>query len=120
MLCQFTGSRSSCPRSSEDSDIRSLSQTCSQSLRTLSPVGSSVGLPVYFVDDGFLLAVILLLFAHFADKLRLRWPFILAGLLSSAVGYGINISNASNGAKYFGTFLCVTGVYSSSPGIVAW
>jgi hypothetical protein len=72
------------------------------------------------VNDDCLLAVILLSFAHFSDKLRLGWPFILAGLLSCAVGFGINISDASNGAKYFGTFLCVAGSYSALPGILAW
>ena len=65
-------------------------------------------------------AIVLLAFAHFSDKLRLRWPFVLAGLLSSAVGYGINISNAPVGVKYFGVFLCVTRSYSSVPGIYAW
>jgi len=64
--------------------------------------------------------IILLLFSHFSDKLRLRWPFVLASLLSSAVGFSINISDASNGAKYFGTFLCVAGSYSSVPGMIVW
>jgi hypothetical protein len=65
-------------------------------------------------------AIVLLFSAHFSDKLRLRWPFILAGLLSSAVGFGIDISNASIGVKYFGVFLCVTGSYSAVPGLLAW
>jgi len=30
------------------------------------------------------------------------------------------MSNASNGVKYFGTFLCVAGSYSSLPGTIAW
>jgi hypothetical protein len=79
----------------------------------------AVQLQVHSSDD-FLLAIVLLTFAHFADKLRLRWPFLLAGLLASAVGFSINISNASNGAKYFGIFLCVAGSYSSLPGVSAW
>jgi len=64
--------------------------------------------------------IVLLCFAHFSDKLRLRWPFVLASLLFCAVGFSINISSASIGAKYFGTFLCVAGSYSALPGIVAW
>jgi len=64
--------------------------------------------------------IVLLLFAHFSDKLRLRWPFVLAGLVSCVVGFGINISNTSNGVKYFGTFLCVAGSHSSIPGAIAW
>ena len=68
----------------------------------------------------FSLAIVSLLFSHFADKLKLRWPFILASNLSCAVGFGINISNASVGVKYVGTFFCVIGSYSSTPGYVAW
>ena len=64
--------------------------------------------------------IFLLLSAHFSDKLKLRWPFVLAGFLSSAVGFSINLSNASTGVKYFGTFLCVAGSYSCSPGVIAW
>jgi hypothetical protein len=71
-------------------------------------------------SDDLLLAIVSLLFAHFADKLRLRWPFILASLLSCAVGFGINVSDTSNGAKYFGTFLAVAGCYSATPGFIAW
>lgn len=36
------------------------------------------------------------------------------------IGYAINISNAHNGAKYFGTFLCVGGSYGAFPGVVTW
>jgi len=64
--------------------------------------------------------IVSLLFAHFSDKLRLRWPFLLASLLFCAVGFSINFSNASNAVKYFGTFLCVAGPYSATPGFVAW
>jgi len=118
-LIQFTGSPFSCPRSSEDLAIQLPFQTFSQFLLMPSRVSK-------IPDDHtaliiiFSLAIVLLFFAYFSDKLRLRWPFVLAGLLSSAVGFAINISNASNGVKYFGTFLCVAGTYSSSPGIVAW
>jgi len=80
-----------------------------------TPVSSLLTVPPYAVA-----AIVLLFFAHFSDKLRLRWPFIFAGLLTSAVGFSINISNVSTGTKYFGTFLCVIGSYSSSPGVVAW
>lgn len=75
-----------------------------------SKVPTAVPFPVIF----------LLLSAHFSDKLGSRWPFIFAGFLSSAAGFSINLSNAPIGAKYFGTFLCVAGAYSSSPGVLAW
>ena len=100
-------------------DIRLPFRRSSPSPHMSSRVSSSVKLPVH-PNDEFLLAIVLLFFAHYSDKLKLRWPFIFAGLLCSAVGFAINISDAPNGVKYFGTFLCVTGTYSSLPGIVAW
>ena len=117
---QFTEFLSSYPRSSEDLDTRSQSQTSSLFHHMSSLVSLSRKQPDYHADDSSVPAIILLAFAYFSDKLRLRWPFILAGLLSSAVGFAINISNASHGVKYFGTFLCVAGSYSATPGIVAW
>ncbi|KZP00222.1 MFS general substrate transporter [Calocera viscosa TUFC12733] len=64
--------------------------------------------------------IVLLTFAYFSDRHGIRSPFILAGHLMLAIGFGINISNASSGAKYFGTFLCVAGSYAPFPGVVAW
>jgi hypothetical protein len=68
----------------------------------------------------FILAITLYVFAHFSDKLKMRSPFILAGLLMCLIGFSINISNAHNGVKYFGTFLVVAGAYAPFPGVVAW
>jgi len=64
--------------------------------------------------------ILLLIFAHFSDKYRVRSPFILAGLTLMLIGFAIQISDASPGAKYFGTFLCVAGSYASFPAVVAW
>ena len=50
----------------------------------------------------------------------MRAPFVFAGLALSAIGYGINISNAGIGAKYFGTFLIAIGGYASFPAVNAW
>ena len=50
----------------------------------------------------------------------MRSPFILIGHCMLLVGFSINISNASIGAKYFGTFLCVAGSYAAFPAVVAW
>lgn len=62
----------------------------------------------------------LLIFAHYSDKLKLRYPFILAGLVMCAVGFAINIADVAIGVKYFGTFLVVAGSYAAFPGIVTW
>ena len=65
-------------------------------------------------------AIILYTFAHFSDKIKMRSPFILAGLMMCLVGFSISISEASHGVKYFGTFFCVAGAYSAAPGVIAW
>lgn len=119
-LVQFTGFPSSCPRSSGDLDIRLPSRTFSPFPRMPSPVSSSGKLPGGQADGYSVPAIVLLVFAYYSDKLKLRWPFILAGFLSTAVGFAINITDAPNGVKYFGTFLCIAGSYSSAPGVIAW
>jgi hypothetical protein len=67
-----------------------------------------------------ILAIVLYIFANFSDKLKMRSPFILAGLAMCLIGFVINISNVPNGVKYFGTFFVVAGAYAPFPGVVAW
>ncbi|KZT63331.1 MFS general substrate transporter [Daedalea quercina L-15889] len=68
----------------------------------------------------FTTAIGLVVFALWSDHIKMRSPFIFAGLLISLVGFAINISDAPIGVKYFGTFFCVTGSYAAFPGVVAW
>lgn len=58
--------------------------------------------------------------AIWSDRIKLRSPFLLAGILTCIIGFSINISDANAGVKYFGTFLCVTGSYATLPGSIAW
>ncbi|RPD60540.1 MFS general substrate transporter [Lentinus tigrinus ALCF2SS1-7] len=62
----------------------------------------------------------LLVWAIWSDRIKKRWPFVLAGLVYCLVGFAINISDVPIGAKYFGTFLIVAGAYAGFPGVVAW
>ncbi|KAI9056478.1 MFS general substrate transporter [Trametes sanguinea] len=62
----------------------------------------------------------LLVWAIWSDKIKKRYPFILAGLTFILVGFAINITDVPIGAKYFGTFLVVAGAYAGFPGVVAW
>ncbi|KAH7882599.1 MFS general substrate transporter [Phlebopus sp. FC_14] len=66
-----------------------------------------------------LTTIVLLSFAHFSDKLKIRSPFIFAAQLIALTGYAINITAAPSGAKYFGMYLCVIGGISST-GNVSW
>lgn len=71
-------------------------------------------------SDLFHLALTLLVFAHYSDKLKIRSPFILAGLTMCLIGFSINISTAPSGVKYFGTFFIVMGSYAAFPGVISW
>lgn len=64
--------------------------------------------------------LLLLLFAIWSDHIKTRSPFVVAGLVIILIGFAIQISDASPGVKYFGTFFCVAGSYAAFPGIVAW
>ncbi|KIK93184.1 hypothetical protein PAXRUDRAFT_829217 [Paxillus rubicundulus Ve08.2h10] len=64
-------------------------------------------------------SIVILVFAHYSDKIKLRWPFIFAAQSISLMGYLINISNASSGVKYFGLYLCLIGS-SGGSGAVTW
>ncbi|CCL99899.1 uncharacterized protein FIBRA_01924 [Fibroporia radiculosa] len=92
--------------------------------------GITIFLPTIINDFGYDTAISQLLtvppyvfamiFAVWSDHNKERSPFILYGLLMCQIGFIINITNAPNGAKYFGTFLCVAGSYGALPGVIAW
>ncbi|KAJ8454955.1 hypothetical protein ONZ51_g12724 [Trametes cubensis] len=58
----------------------------------------------------------LLVWAIWSDRIKKRYPFVLAGLTYILVGFAINISDVPAGAKYFGTFLVVAGAVCRLPG----
>jgi hypothetical protein len=66
------------------------------------------------------IAIVLYVFAFSSDALKMRSPFIFAGLIMLLIGFTINISDVAPGVKYFGTFFCVTGAYAAFPGVVSW
>ncbi|KAI0356827.1 MFS general substrate transporter [Trametes cingulata] len=67
-----------------------------------------------------LATVTVIVWSKWSDILKMRSPFIFAGLLLGLVGFAINAANVSIGAKYFGTFLAVTGSYAGFPGNISW
>ncbi|KAJ7586368.1 MFS general substrate transporter [Mycena floridula] len=80
-----------------------------------TPISQLLTVPPYLFATLTLFA-----FAHYSDKIKMRSPFIYAGLGMMVLGFGINISDAPSGVKYFGTFFCVAGSYAAFPGVVAW
>ncbi|KAG1850813.1 MFS general substrate transporter [Suillus subalutaceus] len=80
-----------------------------------TPVSQLLTVPPYVAAT-----LTLLVFAYYSDKLKIRSPFILAGLTMCLIGFSMNISTAPIGVKYFGTFLIVMGSYAAYPGIISW
>jgi hypothetical protein len=46
-----------------------------------------------------LLAIVLIIFAVWSDRIKMRYPFILAGLVMCLIGFSINIADVPIGAK---------------------
>ncbi|KAI0356822.1 MFS general substrate transporter [Trametes cingulata] len=64
--------------------------------------------------------ITVVLWSLWSDKIRRRSPFVFAGYSLMVAGFAINISNASIGVKYFGTFLAIIGGFAGFPAIVSW
>ena len=75
---------------------------------------------VFALTADLSLAITLVVWAAWSDHIKMRYPFVLAGLIFCLVGFAINISDVAFGVKYFGTFLVVAGAYAAFPGVVAW
>lgn len=100
-------------------DITRQSASCSPYHHILPEVSFSY-LSAISRSNLFHLAITLLVFAHYSDKLKMRSPFILAGLTMCLIGFSMNISTAPDGVKYFGTYVIVMGSYASLPGVISW
>ncbi|KAG0694942.1 MFS general substrate transporter [Suillus ampliporus] len=80
-----------------------------------TPITQLLTIPPYVAA-----AIALFVFAHYSDKMQMRSPFILAGLVLCLIGFSINISTAPDGVKYFGIFFIVMGSYAAIPAVVSW
>ena len=58
--------------------------------------------------------------AVWSDRIKRRAPFVLCGQLLCLTGFVVNVAAESIGARYFGTFLVVSGGYAAYPAMVAW
>ncbi|KAF9232436.1 MFS general substrate transporter [Melanogaster broomeanus] len=85
------------------------------------PFGYSTSISQLLTIPPYAIAtVVLFTFAYYSDKLKLRSPFVFAGQIIALIGFVINISDASTGAKYFGTHLCVIGSFAAPPASITW
>ena len=65
-------------------------------------------------------AATVITWAIWSDRIQRRAGFVLAGQLLCLAGFAINVSAAPIGARYFGTFLIVSGGYAAYPSVTAW
>ncbi|KAI6126505.1 MFS nicotinic acid transporter Tna1 [Pisolithus sp. B1] len=87
----------------------------------LNGFGYSVAVSQLLTVPIFVIAtIVMIIVAHFSDIMKIRSSFIVAMECVGLVGYIIQITNASTGIKYFGTYLAVTGLYAGVPCVVGW
>jgi len=79
------------------------------------PVSQLLTIPPFVLGSIVVVATSLV-----SDRLRLRSPFIFAGLLLMLVGISINMANTPNGVKYFGCYWIAVGAFTSLAGMIAW
>lgn len=65
-------------------------------------------------------AIAMLTVAHYSDKIKLRFPFIMTGQSVALAGFAIQISQVSKAIKYFGLFACVIGGSLAVPCNIGW
>ncbi|KAK3331317.1 MFS transporter-like protein [Apodospora peruviana] len=66
---------------------------------------------------GFLVVI---LTAHFSDKVKQRGVFIIGGTVLGICGYIMLLASDANAVKYAGTFLIAAGVFQGSPMLMGW
>ncbi|KAI6041658.1 MFS general substrate transporter [Pisolithus marmoratus] len=79
------------------------------------PISQLLTVPIFVIAT-----IIMITVAHFSDSMKLRSPFIISLEFVGLIGYIIQITDASAGVKYFGTYLAVIGLYAGVPCAVGW
>lgn len=72
------------------------------------------------VPPNFLAFLTVLGVAFLSDKIKMRGPLIVSGLLIAAIGYIMQLASNSNAVKYVGTFFIAVGAFPTSPLMTAW
>ncbi|KAI0708286.1 MFS general substrate transporter [Earliella scabrosa] len=100
-----------------------------QGLRATAVYGISLFLPFGFsaaisqlltVPPYVVGTATVVVWAVWSDRIKRRAPFVLCGQLLCLTGFVVNVAAGSIGARYFGTFLVVSGGYAAYPAMVAW
>lgn len=68
-----------------------------------------------------ILAFLTVLGASFiSDKIKMRSPLMITGLIVAAIGYIMQLASQEPGVKYAGTFFVAAGAFPCSPLVLAW
>ncbi|KIL65350.1 hypothetical protein M378DRAFT_105323 [Amanita muscaria Koide BX008] len=87
----------------------------------INSFGYTVSVSQLLTIPPYLVATILIyVWGYLSEKRKIRSPFLFASLAFSLIGLAINISDVSDGVKYFGTYWIVAGAAAAFPGIIAW
>lgn len=98
------------------SSIVSFQPTILKQLGYTSSQAQVHSIPVYMVAVVFSITA-----AYFSDRLSHRYSFCMAGIIITAVGWGIELGQAGTaGVRYFGMYCCASGVYIVMPCLVVW
>ncbi|KAL9074817.1 MAG: hypothetical protein Q9157_004229 [Trypethelium eluteriae] len=65
-------------------------------------------------------AICTVLVAYFADRKKIRSPFIIAGMFLQLVGFAMCISSGNAGVTYAGIFIATCAIYPTLPGNITW
>lgn len=71
--------------------------------------------PIYVVASVITIAV-----AWYADRKRIRSPFIVIGLVFQLIGFIMCISSGNAGVTYAGVFIATCAIYQCQPSNVTW
>jgi uncharacterized BrkB/YihY/UPF0761 family membrane protein len=64
--------------------------------------------------------LVMLAFAYFSDKWKLRWPFVFANGCFALIGCGLLGWTKVVGVRYFGAFLVAVGANANVPANLTW
>ena len=81
---------------------------------------SAVVSQLFTVPPNFLAFLVVLASSFISDRIKMRGPPIIVGLLVAAIGYIMQLASHENSVKYAGTFFIAAGAFPCSPLVLAW
>ncbi|KAK4545838.1 hypothetical protein LTR36_002402 [Oleoguttula mirabilis] len=89
--------------------------TIIKELGFLSTTAQLLTVPIYVSASAITIAV-----AFAADRLRIRSPFIVGGLVFQLIGFSMCLSSSNAGVTYAGIFIAACAIYPCQPSNITW